>query len=137
MRKFVVVVFLFISGCTTMDEALTSWDGFHIKSAINQLGPYSNKGEYKDQPAYSWSRRFSFELPETYNTQVTNIGVRQFVNTTKTGGGTINSFCEVILTVDRFEYINGWAYQGNGCSGGKFMKEPDSYDDIYKKPVIN
>jgi len=121
MRRIVGVALaiMLLPGCATrsvMQGIMSSWEGAHIDSVVNQWGYPDEQREFNERKLYVWHHNKSVMLPSTTTTTGT-VNSYGGVNATSvtSGGGMLHGSCDRILEVDERGTVVRWEWKGNNC----------------------
>lgn len=120
VSKWSVFVCCFVAaltGCTnsTMKSIMSSWEGEHIDSVIEQWGFPNEEKEIAGHKLYVWYRGRSFYVPATSTTTGYVYGNSFSANTSTFGGYPVHAYCTRILEVDDSGHVTRWQWEGNDC----------------------
>ncbi len=119
MLRLILILGLFITGCTTKqdhEDILNSWLGSSEEDIVTSWGPPNGFYENGDTRYLTWSESRSGVIPGTPTTYTTtNYGG---IVTTSTNYGTapiiVNTNCSITMIVQSGSIVN-WTYKGNSC----------------------
>ncbi len=105
----------FISGCSTMNGIVSSWEGQHIDSVISQWGYPDEQRDLRGRTLYIWQHNKSFYIPQSSTTTGSIYGNSLYARTSYSGGYTMHGSCTRILEVDQRGCVVRWEWSGNNC----------------------
>jgi hypothetical protein len=115
MRKVLIVGLLLCGGCATTakyDAFLASWLGKNMDDYILNYGPPARVTElHNGNKLYSYRWAQFHVQPVSYST----FGDSHWAQTTATGGGTSQYWCETSFEVSGAGKILRYSYRGNTC----------------------
>lgn len=119
IRGFVCAAAVALAGCSggfgTMDRIMSSWQGAPLDAVISQWGYPHQEQSIAGHKIYRWLYTKKFQLPSTTTGTLTPAGNGAILNTTTTGGGTLEGACVRTLEVDEHNTVIHWEWSGNNC----------------------